>query len=473
MSILNRRSQAIPDQGGKALTATKRILVLGSSGHGRAVQAYQWDQLPQALNVADHEVVILNFAAFEDRAVAEDFPIDRLPDRRSMTRLLFSPGSELVAIGDPRTLIGPPPDHLDPRLFDSRKRADYWLPFRLQVEDNSGQSYSVTSDDWQPFFNHLTVWNWIISGDPNSSVASAHEYLSPVTDDADSLSFKHTPVAETRFQKPIAIRLSLLAQRILSETPGPVLESGPVYWLPTPDKISAGEAIDLLLRGRYGIAQEARVPEWIDDYSLPAEAPIADEIDRLNHELEERGQQLSAAARRAEDAARPRRLLFEKGKQTLEPIVRDALREVGARVDDPAVEGIEDGLLFRGEQAAVIEIKGREGAVKQADIRQVVQWASDAKLRDGVAYKPLIVANPYCNTKLEDRGEPLTGNAKSYAENGEVALLTTSQLFEAVRRYQLGELDVDAFWSEVFQAKGVVDLPGPATPARADALSSS
>jgi len=246
-----------------------------------------------------------------------------------------------------------------------------------------------------------------------------------------------------------------------------------VYWLPTPNKISAGEAIDLLLRERYGIAQEARVPDWIDDYSLPAEAPIADEIDRLNHELEEREEQLGSTLQRAKDAARPRRLLFEKGKLALEPIVRNALRGIGATVDDPAVEGIEDGLLLHGEQAAVIEIKGRDGAVKQADIRQVVQWASDARLRDGVPYKPLIIANPYCNTKLEDRGEPLTGNARSYAENGDVALLTTSQLYEAIRMHQLGELDVDAFWSEIFQAKGVVDLPGPATPASADALSST
>lgn len=472
MSILNRRSQTTSDQGNEARAGTRRILVLGSSGHGRAVQAYPWDQLPRTLNVADYEVVILNFAAFEDRAAAEGFPIDRLPDQRALTRLLFSPSSEVVAIGDPRTLVGPPPDP-DPRLFDSRKRADYWLPFRLQIEDNSGQSYSVTSDSWQSFFTHLTAWDWIVSGDPQPSVASAHEYLSPVTDNADSLSFKLMPIAETRFQKPIAIRLTLLAEKVFSEAAGPVLESGPVYWLPTPNKISAGEAIDLLLRERYGIAQEARVPDWIDDYSLPAEAPIADEIDRLNHELEEREEQLGSTLQRAKDAARPRRLLFEKGKLALEPIVRNALRGIGATVDDPAVEGIEDGLLLHGEQAAVIEIKGRDGAVKQADIRQVVQWASDARLRDGVPYKPLIIANPYCNTKLEDRGEPLTGNARSYAENGDVALLTTSQLYEAIRMHQLGELDVDAFWSEIFQAKGVVDLPGPATPASADALSST
>jgi hypothetical protein len=468
MSILKRAGKSATQL--ERSERPKRILVIGSDGHGRTVLAHPWDQLPKTLNVADYEVVILNFAAFEDQALAEGFPVDRLPDESAMARLLFSRNSEIVAIGDPKTLIGPPSDSL-PAHFDGRQRADYWLPLTLPVEDNIGKSYSVASDDWRLFFDQLSGWRWILSSEPVplATFDGARQYIAPVTDRASSLSFKATPVAETRFQKPIAIKLEFIAEQIVNSRPVPILPSGSVYWLPAPDRLSVSEAIDLLLRERYGIAEKVRAPNWIGDYPLPAEAPIGERIDELKGNLAALEEQLSTALDQAEGAAKPKRLLFEKGRQTLEPIVRDALREIGARVEEPERDGIEDGLLFHNERAAIIEIKGREGGIKQSDIRQAVQWASDAKLRDGVPYKPLIVANPYCETKLEERKEPLTGNAKSYAENGEVGLLTTVQLYEALRQYQLEELDIDAFWDAIFNAVGVADLPGPDTTTSTDA----
>ena len=356
-------------------------------------------------------------------------------------------------------------------MFDRRQRADYWLPFALPAEDNTGQSYSVVSDDWRPFFDQFSRWQWILSGDPTPVGAfdDARQYVAPVTDRASMVSFKVTAIAETRFQKPIAVKIQLLAEQVFDSRPIPILESGPAYWLPAPDRVSTAEAIDLLLRERYGIARKAHTPQWIDCYSLPAEAPIAAKIDDLNQELEENSKLLHAAQGRAEEAARPKQVLFEKGL-ALEAVVRDVLRELEAKVDDPETEGIEDGRLFQGGRAAVIEVKGRDGGIKQADIRQVVQWASEAKLRDGVTYKPLIVANPYCETRLEERGEPLTGNARSYAENGEVGLLTTVQLYEALRQHQLGELDINTFWDSVFNAAGIADLPNPQTSANGAAV---
>src|SRR4051794_18962501 len=117
----------------------KRYLVLGSEGHGRGVRSHRWDKLPTDLNVADYDVVVLNFSAFEDKDLAEGFPPDRLPARASMTRLLFSPDAEIIAIGDPSTPIGPPPKE-DSRApwYDTRVRADYWLPFFMGAEEDVG-----------------------------------------------------------------------------------------------------------------------------------------------------------------------------------------------------------------------------------------------------------------------------------------------------------------------------------------------
>jgi hypothetical protein len=181
-------------------------------------------------------------------------------------------------------------------------------------------------------------------------------------------------------------------------------------------------------------------------------------MERRRREIE---QHISEARGRAVEAARPRLLLYEKGKDVLEPVVRETLRILNARVEEPEAEGIEDGKLFRDEGQAVLETKGRTGPIKQDDVRQVVQWASDAKLKDGVAYKPLIVGNPHCDKPLDERGDVLAPNAATYASNGGVAVLKTTQLFEALRQKQVGVFDEARFWKTVFESSGVVEADEP------------
>jgi hypothetical protein len=453
----------------------KRYLVLGSDGHGRAVEERPWEKLGEVFNVADYNVVILNFAAFgASRALAEGFPVDRLPERQAMTRLLFSEHSEVIAIGDPATLIGPPPPPLGSQqpYVDTRERADYWLPSVIETEDNEGATYSVIEEEWEFYFDNLSGYRWFAAGELRQG-QNAIEYFSPVNDEPQMVDTELRPLAQTRFGKALGLRLEVLGKVMYRYNPpnGPavaggalegikeVLRSGPVFWLPAPDRVSASEAIDLILSERYGVRSPARTPAWLKGYSLPVEAPIAAEIERLEAERRSVDDRSKEAHERADQAARPRALLFEKG-ETLEIIVRQTLRELGTEVTEPAKEGVEDGRLSCCQGDAVLEIKGRKDQIKQADVRQVVQWASDVKLAAGVEHKPLLIGNPHCETAPTERGEPLGPNGRAYAENGGVAVLSTVQLFEALRRKQEGSFDPETFWSAVFAANGVVELPG-------------
>jgi hypothetical protein len=117
--------------------------------------------------------------------------------------------------------------------------------------------------------------------------------------------------------------------------------------------------------------------------------------------------------------------------------VRDTLRSLGARVEDPEAKGTEDGKLFRDGGQAVLEIKGRDGPIKLADVRQVVQWAAEATAKDGIEYEALILGNPDCHKPLEDRGEVLAPNAAAYALTSGVGVLKTTQLFAALRQKRI------------------------------------
>lgn len=245
-----------------------------------------------------------------------------------------------------------------------------------------------------------------------------------------------------------------------------VLESHAVVWLPAPDRVNVEEAIDTILHERYGIAPAARVPGWAQAYPLPAEATIASEIASIEREREDVEQRLSAAKRRVAEAALPRQLLYESGENALEPIVRDTLRSLGARVEDPEAKGTEDGKLFRDGGQAVLEIKGRDGPIKLADVRQVVQWAAEATAKDGIEYKALILGNPDCHKPLDDRGEVLAPNAAAYALISGVGVVKTTQLFAALRQKQEGAFNEAEFWKTAFKTNGVAKLDEP-TPGNA------
>lgn len=447
----------------------KRILVIGSEGHGKGVTSYPWAKFPERFNVADFDVVILNYATFdEDRALAEGFPPKRLPDRDSLGRLFFAEGSELIAIGDPNTEVGPEPEGSGFRL--GRHSVSDWLPFWFAVERTSGSAFELKDDEWDFYFSRLTRYEWFLSGEVGARHQDPTHYFRAIgIHGADGMIPQFEAIAKTRFEKPIAISFRLFAARH-KQQPGlaltyrepelePVRRSSPVHWLPSLPGIAAAEAVDLILAERYGLSTEQRRPGWVDGYSLPAEERVAAEIRRLEEDREALARRLADARLRAEEAAAPSALLYEKGKNELEPPVRGALGELGADVRPPDQEGIEDGLLRRAEGEAVLEIKGRKGPIKLDDVRQVVQWAADAKGRDGIDYKPLVVGNAHCETQPSERADPLAPNARDYARNSDVAVLTTVQVYEALRKHQEGNFDEAAFWKAVFSARGTVQWP--------------
>jgi hypothetical protein len=448
----------------------KRILVIGSGGHGKGVTSYPWDKFPERFNVADFDVVILNYATFgEDPALAKGFPPDRLPDRDSLGRLFFAESSELIAIGDPGIEIGPEPEGSG--YISGRRTVSDWLPIWFAVERTSGSAYELKDDEWSFYFSRLSRYEWFMSGEIGPRYQDPTVYFRAIgIHGADGMIPRFTTIAETRFEKPIAISFRLYAAQD-KEEPGlalnyrepelePIRISSPVHWLPSLPGTTAAEAVDLILAERYGISTEQRRPDWVEGYSLPAEEQVAAEISGLEEEREALARKLADARVRAEQAAASAALLYEKGKNELEPPVREALRTLGADVRAPDQEGIEDGLVSRPEGEAALEIKGRKGPIKQEDVRQAVQWAADAKGRDGVDYKPLIVGNAHCETPPAERGDPLAPNALDYARNSGVAVLTTVQVYEALRERQEGTFDEPAFWRAVFSAKGPVEWPG-------------
>jgi hypothetical protein len=430
---------------------SKRILVLGSVGHSRRVTAHVWDNLPNDLNVADYDVVILNLMAYSsDNELASRVISNTLPGASQFSRLLFSYGSEVVTIGSPSTIVA--------RAEYDIHEATWWLPIETPVHEEQGDQIRITDSSFAYYFDNLDRWKFFWTGKSFSrSEVAKHTYIHAVGLEAANIGVSLKSIAETRFHKPIGIKANL---QLLDAHGDTVVVSSDIYWLPPTTRISHYEAVDLLLRERYGVSSEQTAPDWVSSYHLPRQHPIENEINEHEREIDRLEGQLVTARRRLTEETRFQQLLFERG-EPLELIVRDALRELGAEVEEFTEQGKEDGRIASpfGDARGMLEIKGRTSSLKLGDVRQLDQWVRDAFFNEEWEGKGILIANMYSDTPLGQRGDPFPDNCVRLAKRSGYCLVKTSQVFRALLDHQREELDIEGFWETIFETDGVCPLP--------------
>lgn len=442
---------------------SRRILVLGSEPHTRLVTAHKWDNLPRDLNVADYDVVILNLVPFSEEGLAQGVNLDTLPSLQQFTRLLFSKDSEIIAIGYPGIELG----------RDQHMRVPWWLPITPQFTRESVEVIRDIRPEFEYYFQHVGYCCGSYSTQRfDQLVDDLEEYLGIIDPAANHLDKSLFSIAQTRYQRPVAWVLIFEAERI--KTPPSRLirdslsrrllaQSGPAIWLPPPTNISPYEAVDLILRERYGLRFEKAPPEWAEPYKLPNQLPIELQIAQHEQAIQETSDRLACARQRLGEQVRFRKILYEQGEDVLEPIVRDALRELAPNpnnVVDPEQRGREDGrILDLDSRNGMLEIKGRTGSLRVKDVRELDQWVRDAIAKEDWHSKGMLIFNGYCDEPPGKRNDPFPPNCLQTAQQFGQCLMTTTQLFRALCSHQRGELDTADFWKVVFGADGVCPLP--------------
>lgn len=423
----------------------KRILVLGVTGFPPSAKTYTWDSLPPGLNVADFDVVILDLCPLEDdEALRRGLNDDALPSSDVFGRLIFSRRSEVIAIGNLSLLLG-----------NKTKMAGWWLPVQYDEVriDSSVQQQQRTGWDWyfqqvktsQKYFDHVAQYNKVIPTYSLERVHPAIRYLEVLP----------TALATTRDGKAVALSLEF---RALSGNQTVLAESGSAVLLPAPTELSHVEAVALILRERYGVAQKAIPPEWAADFELPNEKEPKALIERHEADLRTLFGALRDARLRAEQEGRFREMLYETGEDALEPVVRDALRALGATVEDPATKGREDGRMeYEDLKPMMLEIKGRNKPLPLSDVRQIDQWVRDElPERD---YKGVLIANLLNESRPGERHNIFPPNAIELAKKTGTCLMTTTQLYRGLCEHQKGQLDTSRFFTTIAETAGVCTLP--------------
>jgi hypothetical protein len=231
-----------------------------------------------------------------------------------------------------------------------------------------------------------------------------------------------------------------------------------VVLLPAPTELSHVEAVSLILRERYGVAQKTIPPDWASDFELPNEREPQALITRYKAEIQTLVEELRGAHSRAEEEGRFREMLYETGEDALEPVVRVAFRALGATVEDPATKGREDGrMTYADLKPMMLEIKGRNKPLPLSDVRQIDQWVRD-ELPDQDC-KGILIANLLIDRRPRERTDVFPPNAVRLAETTGICLMTTTQLYRGLREHQEGALDTSSFFTTIAETSGVCTLP--------------
>lgn len=264
-------SSGSPPEGTDSLTNIVKVLVLGSTGHGRQVDAHAWDQLPPDLNIADYDSVILNFVPVEqDAGLRRAMRLERLPSIDQFAKLIFTQSSDVIAIGDPSIRWGPEGGEGAPEF-----PVTWWLPVPDSALTVVHEVGDVASTDfrWDSYFRSAAPrYAWHFDHLDEHRNLLPRYALGAVHPEAVSLGMSAEAAASTRYGKAVGalMRFGAIAEPERYE-PYVLRQSGAVAWLPSPSQCSGPEAVDLILKEHTEIQTEQRAPEWLSGFQLPRE----------------------------------------------------------------------------------------------------------------------------------------------------------------------------------------------------------
>ncbi len=415
------------------MTGPKKNLVLGAAVSGRDIESYRWNELPQGLNPADFERVVLCLASAPMREQVPNIPPDQV-----LFRMFANPKSEVIVIGSPRG-----------NLYGTSPLCPVWSPYQPRFIEAESRRIENVDERLRPYFKLVDRTSWHIETNQVGVHAGYKDVLHP--GGGGALTATVTPIATNLAGESIAMHLRMQSR-------GLVDTHTHVTWLPSPTRGDIEEAVLVALKSLFGISNTLEPPSWLSDYPLPTHEPIRAKIDALQADAERIAADLRQAEADLENASRFSKLLCETGDE-LRDIVLDALAELGAEVENLPDLHKEDG-RFKDpyDRNAIVEVKGVTGSPKRKDVRQLHDWVSDAD--DDWVGRGVLIVNPRLSIPPTAREDVFPDDCVKAADRYGYCIVNTMQLYHALQRQQGGDFDRREFWDAIMSCEGACALPG-------------
>jgi hypothetical protein len=209
------------------------------------------------------------------------------------------------------------------------------------------------------------------------------------------------------------------------------------------------------------------VPSWCEAVALPGLPSANNKILTIDDALRKLEQTNREATRERDDLLAYKKLLYEKGKTQLEPIVLRALNQIGFKCTPSETisgSGFEiDGRTAAGSAPGILEIKGSKKVIPLDEYSPFIpKILADFKSK-GFQSKGILVGNGLCETPAKDRigAKIFAPHVLEAAKAQSVALVNSVELYWVVCGILAGEIkmvELEHIREKILNANGFASL---------------
>ncbi len=289
------------------------------------------------------------------------------------------------------------------------------FPFTLSfIGNESGSILSEKPNN--SYFAKVKKWEYCFEGIENPDKQGSGYY---------KVAWLLKNIASTKYLEHVAFTVTLA--KTIREG-GRVVEeiTTPVFFLPpttSDDEETVRELISCYIN-----PDKYTLPDFVKEIKVPGEKQIDESILSLRKTIDDATQKLE------EEKGRQNKILFMKGIVGLrdKPLQRAVVRvfeDMGLSLDGKETYE-EDKTFTYDENLIPVEIKGHKGAVTRQDVLQVMSRNEKAKVKDENYVKGILIANPYNETPLDERGIDFEPNIVKSVAGWNICLLSTRVLLQ-------------------------------------------
>ncbi len=211
--------------------------------------------------------------------------------------------------------------------------------------------------------------------------------------------------------------------------------------------------------------QGSTAPDWLKDVYLPGLSDIQSRIENIDKQILDLRAAWEQETQQEDDRLMYRKLLYEKGRTQLEPIIVRALNDLGfAATPGEIIKGTNyeiDGRTTKGSMPGLVEVKGSKKQILLEEFSPfVVKIVADHQAT-GVISKGILVGNGLCETSPENRlGDAIfSPHVLDGSRRNSIALVNSAELYWLCCTLLDGAtLDRNAIREAILTGNGYVDL---------------
>jgi hypothetical protein len=242
------------------------------------------------------------------------------------------------------------------------------------------------------------------------------------------------------------------------------LGEGYIVVLPNVERLDEGAFFEACAEYRFK-RQGTPPPDWAGGILVPGLQPIEAAIADLDKRIGDLQSERQLRSLELEERTAYRKLLYEKGKAQLEPIVLRALDDLDfctspGEVIAGTIHEI-DGRTTGGSSAGIVEVKGSKNQVAQSEFSPfVTKILADAEVNKKYS-KGILVGNGLCETEPSKRpgASVFSPHVLDGAKRNSVALINSVELYSLCCALLRGDsVDKNAVREAILTGNGYVDL---------------